>query len=205
MAASVSCRVRAGGASASGPRRCCVLGDEGFSRRSARPHPVRAAGSHKSNVTPPPGVLEWERNQELVTELHGKAGSAVSRPRCAVCAIRSLVWELRTTRNARHARSFSRRPARTARCPGRRRTSAGPCSTSTPRNTCPTAGPGWPLRWQASRSVANENRLARTVESGNGAQKCSRVTRVNAPRYGRSPRTPSSSSAPLRSASPSLR
>lgn len=87
MAASVSCRVRAGGASASGPRRCCVMGDEGFSRRSARPHPVRAAGSHKSNVTPPPGVLEWERNQELVTELHGKAGSAGSRPRCAVCAL----------------------------------------------------------------------------------------------------------------------
>jgi hypothetical protein len=34
-------------------------------------------GSHKANLRPPPGVVEWERWQHLMRELNGRADSAI--------------------------------------------------------------------------------------------------------------------------------
>ena len=34
-------------------------------------------GSHKANLNPPPGLVEWDDWQHLVQEIHGKAGDAI--------------------------------------------------------------------------------------------------------------------------------
>lgn len=38
---------------------------------------VQVAGSHKANLVPPQGLYDYDAHQELVTELHGKAGDAI--------------------------------------------------------------------------------------------------------------------------------
>ena len=50
------------------------------------------AGSHKANLVPPEGLYAYDAHQELVTELHGKAGDAIIFSE--TCEYRQKAWAL---------------------------------------------------------------------------------------------------------------